>query len=1037
MSLRSFAPLLAVLATLPRVAADEAPAAGHVQIPVDVYTRLVEVAGDPSRVRRPAPAGYALGNARVALSVRAASGGASGEVRVELAIEVLEDQWVLVPVLPAGTPVDSATVGGAPVQLVAAPSGLGWATNKKGSYAMSLAYRVDAQRSPGGFALPLPVPQAAAINLTATLPGTGLDVTVIPAAGTRVSAGPNLTRLEATVPTTNGLQVSWRTPAGRGHSISRAHYTGQLVGEAVVWTGELGVEVFGDETATVPLLPRSVTLSTLVLDGRETPVLVEHERFAIPVKGIGLHRVRVGFETRVVRQNGPPRVELRVPPIPISRFDLTLPGKKDLKVTPASNVASRVNGGATVATVFVPLTDAVTLEWSEAVPDEIRAEVSANAEVYHAAYAQEAVLYLHARIHYAVTRGGTNQIHLLVPPGVQVNRVEAPDGAVADWRIAPAPPGRPRVASVFLNRELTGSLMLDVYYDRSLVATGEDLELPLLRAPDAQRQRGMVALLATSELTLDPREETAGTRVGENQLPAFVRETIDKTVAHTFKYVDAPPRFVVRARTPDPVVGKFDAQVDTLVSLGEAAIMAGASVDIRVKSGRLTGLQLELPGDVNLLSLSGPSLRSHKAAPGDGGQLLVDVAFTQEMEGEFRLDLTYEKILSESQGESQVEVLTPRVRGAEVEQGRIAVEALSAVEVRPAAAQQLTAVDVAELPQQLVLRTSHPILTAYKYLHAEPRHRLTLGLTRHRLADVQEAAIDRADYRTLCTREGLQVTTAEFTVRNSRKQFLRLRLPRGATVWSAFVDGKAEKPAVSGETEGDDRTVLIKIINSTAGFPVQLVYATQGPGFGSLGRLQGTLPLPDTLVTHSRWDVYVPAEMSYGRPSTNLEVLDAGDVVTRDALAQKLARADGERGTPQALDPLRISVPTAGVHYAFHKLYANQSDRDAWIAIPYASPAGAVGGRVLSALGAVLFWIGLGAFFRLDPRLPRLAPRVSLGVAGVGLLGVMICVGVYHVGMASASLASLAVVAGAAGIYSRRVLALRGRPLPVGGHQPG
>jgi len=59
-----------------------------------------------------------------------------------------------------------------------------------------------------------------------------------------------------------------------------------------------------------------------------------------------------------------------------------------------------------------------------------------------------------------------------------VNRIEAADGAVADWRLAPAAPGRPRGASVFLNRELAGDLMLDVYYDRSLGATGEDLELP-------------------------------------------------------------------------------------------------------------------------------------------------------------------------------------------------------------------------------------------------------------------------------------------------------------------------------------------------------------------------------------------------------------------------------------------------------------------------------------------------------------------------------------------------------------------------------
>jgi len=35
---------------------------------------------------------------------------------------------------------------------------------------MTLSYRVDAQRSPGGFALSLPVPPAAAISLTASLP---------------------------------------------------------------------------------------------------------------------------------------------------------------------------------------------------------------------------------------------------------------------------------------------------------------------------------------------------------------------------------------------------------------------------------------------------------------------------------------------------------------------------------------------------------------------------------------------------------------------------------------------------------------------------------------------------------------------------------------------------------------------------------------------------------------------------------------------------------------------------------------------------
>src|SRR5262249_45550333 len=165
------------------------------------------------------------------------------------------------------------------------------------------------------------------------------------------------------------------------------------------------------------------------------------------------------------------------PKVRISRLDVTLPGKKDLKVTPAANVTNRANGAATVATVYVPLTEAVTLEWSEAAPAEGKTEAAANAEVYHDLYAQEGVLYAHAKVRHQVTRGATSQIRIVVPPAVQVNRIESPDGAVVDWRLALDPVLRARVTTVFLNRELTGELVLDVQYDRPLGAPGEDLEL--------------------------------------------------------------------------------------------------------------------------------------------------------------------------------------------------------------------------------------------------------------------------------------------------------------------------------------------------------------------------------------------------------------------------------------------------------------------------------------------------------------------------------------------------------------------------------
>ena len=969
---------------------------GQVQLPLAVYKALLDKARDPSRLPRPAPASYALGNARVSVQVAATEPRISGQIRVDLAIDVLEDDWVLVPVLPAGTPVEAATIGGNPIQLLATPEGLAWSTKKSGSYNMNLLYRVDAMRSDAGFTLAVPLPQAAATQLTASLPGSGLDVAVIPAAGVKFSQSGQTTRVSATIPTTSGVQISWRTPARRGHTVSRASYSGRLVGNAVDWSGRLSVELFSDETATLSLLPRSVTMSNLKVDGKDAPILVEGDRFVTLVKGRGVHSVVVEFQVPVLSGDGPPRVNLQVPPVPVSRFDLTLPGKKELTVTPAASIRSRIRDGSTIATVHVPLTGQVSFAWSEAVPEDIKAEVRSNASLYHVLHAEEGVLNGRVTVQYEVNRGETHVIELAVPDDVQINRISAESGAVADWRLNAVCRGA-RTVTVFLDRQLKGQLLFDIFYDRSLAPSAEQggIQAPLFQALGVQRQKGMLALLASHELALSPvgePDETQATRVGENQLPAFVRNEVTMTVAHTFKYADALPRVMVETSTPEVVQGKFDAQVDTLISLGEVTMTGAASLEIHLKSGRVSSLELELPEGINLLSLTAPSLRTYAVNPGDDNQL-VSIEFTQEMEGQFRLELTYERILVDDT--SEVEVPTLTVRGAEVEQGRIAIEALSAAEIQPATTEQLSAIDIKDLPQQLILRTTNPILLAYKYVHADPPHRLALNVTRHRVLGTQEAVIDRADYRTLFTRDGLFVTTAHFVVRNSRKQFLRVQLPERSQIWSVFVNGKPENPARSdGDDEEETPSVLIKILNSTRGFPVQIVYATEGASIRRLGKVEAALPRPDILVTESRWDAYLPAEMRYGAPSTNMDIVRVGAPVSASELEAEFARLGDAAGAQQALEPLRITVPTSGVHYAFEKLYANQSDHDAWFSVPYSSAGGAFAGQLANLLGIALFWTGIWLSRRADA---PLEPRRALAVAGAGATILLITIGFYHV----------------------------------------
>jgi hypothetical protein len=159
--------------------------------------------------------------------------------------------------------------------------------------------------------------------------------------------------------------------------------------------------------------------------------------------------------------------------------------------------------------------------------------------------------------------------------------------------------------------------------------------------------------------------------------------------------VETRPDLGAVTTAPERALAKFDAEVNTLISLTDVTLRGSATVNVNVKSGKLSGLELALPENVNLLNLTAPSLRTHRSSPEEGRQL-IDLEFTQDMEGQFRVEVAYERITADTDSEVPVPTLT--VLGADVEQGRIGVEALAAVEVQEAFATQLSSLDPGALP---------------------------------------------------------------------------------------------------------------------------------------------------------------------------------------------------------------------------------------------------------------------------------------------------------------------------------------------------
>lgn len=139
------------------------------------------------------------------------------------------------------------------------------------------------------------------------------------------------------------------------------------------------------------------------------------------------------------------------------------------------------------------------------------------------------------------------------------------------------------------------------------------------------------------------------------------------------------------------------------------------------------------------------------------------------------------------------------------------------------------------------------------------------------------------------------------------------------------------------------------------------------------------------VVTHTRWDVFLPVGPHYGTPDSTMDLVVGGVWANPRVAGNEALRRASDAYQTQMGQPLRLSVPAQGVHFAFEKLYANQSREEAGFSIRYLSAEANQAGLLASGLGVLLIWLGIAAIASRRVLLPRGIAVASL-VAGLAIL---------------------------------------------------
>jgi hypothetical protein len=158
------------------------------------------------------------------------------------------------------------------------------------------------------------------------------------------------------------------------------------------------------------------------------------------------------------------------------------------------------------------------------------------------------------------------------------------------------------------------------------------------------------------------------------------------------------------------------------------------------------------------------------------------------------------------------------------------------------------------------------------------------------------------------------------------------------------------------------------------------------------------------LVTQTRWDVFLPTELSYGAPTSRAKLVEAGAPASADEMKRALeaSRSDVE-------DPPVLEVPRSGVRFCLEKVYANESGQALSFSIPYASGAGATLGQAVVLAGVLLFGVGVHLLGGGAPL------RVGLALAASGLALALVLLSRYPL----SPVPTVALAVGAAALWQR------------------
>ena len=331
-------------------------------------------------------------------------------------------------------------------------------------------------------------------------------------------------------------------------------------------------------------------------------------------------------------------------------------------------------------------------------------------------------------------------------------------------------------------------------------------------------------------------------------------ETADETKWLAYGRGNEALSFTWRKKTEDHHVElplRLRGSLTQLTTLAEDSTSIYAEANLEVVQGAAHSVSIQLPEKITVNQVSGAVVADWEVKNGD-----LTVTFLEPVEHSARFTVSGEARLPK---DGIIDIPLLRLVNMEKDTGGVAVEILGAGEIKDQKAEGLEDADATDLGEMVASRQS-PALVAFRARpgQAGATRSLSVNVARYDQQAVLMANIEEARYQVLMSSDGKELVQARYAVRNNERNFVKITLPAGATVWSASLAGRPIRPGQS-----PDGSLLLPLEKARGGddappFAIEILYVTRATAWDQKGREKVTLPSLDLPISRTGLLLYYP-----------------------------------------------------------------------------------------------------------------------------------------------------------------------------------